>query len=70
MEVERTASSHSESNRRSKPRDVCSLLLNGDRLDFIPPDSAFCYLGFDLTLTGSWRSEIAKIRRKTIQLCE
>lgn len=70
MEVERTALSHNESNVRSKPRDVCSLRLNWDRLDFIPQDKAFCYLGFDLTLTGSWKSEITKIRNKTLQLCE
>lgn len=68
--IESTTEAHHLLNRRSKARDVCSLTFDGERIDFVPPSSPFCYLGFDLTLTCSWSAEVARIKRKTVQLCE
>eukprot|EP00961_Rhodomonas_salina_P302004 3940685-Rhodomonas_salina.1 len=68
MEVTLTAGARALSNVRVQPREVCSITLDGERLDFIQPSEPMTYLGYDLTLTGSWKAEIKKIKEKTVRL--
>eukprot|EP00961_Rhodomonas_salina_P161531 2175051-Rhodomonas_salina.1 len=65
-----TATAARDSNARKQERRVCSILFDGDRIDFIPPEEPMTYLGYDLTLTGDWKEEVWKVMNKTKRVVE
>eukprot|EP00961_Rhodomonas_salina_P082458 1108186-Rhodomonas_salina.1 len=66
--VHATATALRPSNICAKPREVCNLEFDGEKIDFVQPSAPMTYLGYDMTLTGCWKAEIARIKAKTAGL--
>eukprot|EP00961_Rhodomonas_salina_P231466 3126516-Rhodomonas_salina.1 len=68
LNVEATRSAAVQTNERKTSREVCELRFDGDHIDFVQPSEPMPYLGYELTLTGNWKAEVEKIRRKTARI--